>query len=64
MGSDHRRRRPAPADTEPSHRAHSPPCCASPEQQLAERFARGDIDEEDYRRRLDALHGSGPPTKH
>ncbi|MFI8100785.1 SHOCT domain-containing protein [Streptomyces sp. NPDC086023] len=36
----------------------------SPEQLLAERFARGDIDEEDYRRRLAALHASGPPTRH
>lgn len=28
----------------------------SPEQLLAERFARGEIDEEEYRRRLAALH--------
>ncbi|WP_187645611.1 SHOCT domain-containing protein [Streptomyces sp. TRM49041] len=32
----------------------------SPEQLLAERFARGDIDEEDYQRRLAALRSSGP----
>ena len=29
---------------------------ATPEQVLAERFARGEIDEEEYRRRLDTLH--------
>jgi putative membrane protein len=34
----------------------------SPEQLLAERFARGEIDEEEYRRRLDALRGTGPVT--
>ncbi|MFE6222691.1 SHOCT domain-containing protein [Streptomyces sp. NPDC057854] len=39
------------------------PAAPSPDQLLAERFARGDIDEEDYRRRLDALHTSGPHTK-
>jgi putative membrane protein len=31
---------------------------STPEQILAERFARGGVDEEDYRRRLNALHGS------
>jgi putative membrane protein len=31
----------------------------TPEQVLAERFARGEIDEEEYRRRLEALHSSG-----
>ncbi|MGW7456303.1 SHOCT domain-containing protein [Streptomyces sp. NPDC054797] len=31
----------------------------SAEQLLAERFARGDIDEEDYQRRLAALRSSG-----
>ncbi|WP_406306795.1 SHOCT domain-containing protein [Streptomyces sp. NBC_00885] len=36
----------------------------SPEQLLAERFARGDIDEEEYQRRLAALRSSGPLTKH
>ena len=29
----------------------------APEQLLAERFARGEIDEDEYRRRLDVLHG-------
>jgi putative membrane protein len=32
---------------------------ASPEQLLAERFARGEIDEEEYRRRLEVLQGTG-----
>ena len=32
----------------------------TPEQILAERFARGEIDEDDYRRCLDALRGSQP----
>ncbi len=36
----------APGDTPPGH---------SPEQLLAERFARGEIDEDEYRRRLSAL---------
>ena len=31
----------------------------TPEEILAVRFARGEIDEDDYRRRLAALHGSG-----
>ncbi|MGW3099192.1 SHOCT domain-containing protein [Streptomyces sp. NPDC001102] len=29
------------------------------EQLLAERFARGEIDEDEYRHRLDVLHGAG-----
>jgi putative membrane protein len=33
---------------------------ATPEQILAERFARGDIDEEEYRRRLGILRGVPP----
>ncbi|MFJ6479864.1 MULTISPECIES: SHOCT domain-containing protein [unclassified Streptomyces] len=44
----------------PEH-AHVP-ARPSPEQLLAERFARGDIDEEDYQRRLAALRSSGPAT--
>jgi putative membrane protein len=31
---------------------------ATPEELLAERFARGEIDEQDFHRRLDVLHGS------
>ncbi|MGW2717749.1 SHOCT domain-containing protein [Streptomyces sp. NPDC001492] len=33
---------------------------ASPERLLAERFARGEIDEEQYRRGLAVLRGDGP----
>jgi putative membrane protein len=35
----------------------------TPEQLLAERFARGEIDEEEYRRRLDTLSGAGPVAR-
>ncbi|MDP9868791.1 MULTISPECIES: SHOCT domain-containing protein [Streptosporangium] len=38
------------------------PAGPTPERLLAERFARGEIDEEDYRRRLAALHTSGHLT--
>jgi putative membrane protein len=31
----------------------------TPEQLLAERYARGEIDDEEYQRRLDTLHGAG-----
>lgn len=43
-----------------------PPSAArTPEQQLAGRFARGEIDEEEYRRRLQVLREGGPTlTKH
>ncbi|WP_199844318.1 SHOCT domain-containing protein [Streptomyces sp. RTd22] len=34
----------------------------SPEQLLAERFARGEIDDEEYQRRLTALRTSSGPT--
>jgi putative membrane protein len=37
-----------------------PPQRHTPEQVLAERFARGDIDEEEYRRRLDTLRAHAP----
>ena len=32
-----------------------------PDELLAERFARGEIDEPEYRQRLDALHGGPGP---
>ena len=35
----------------------------TPEQVLAERFARGEVDEEEYRRRLDTLRGAGPVAR-
>jgi putative membrane protein len=34
----------------------------SPERLLAERFARGEIDEEEYRQRLAVLRGEGQPA--
>ncbi len=43
----------------------APPTSASPEQLLAERFARGEIDEEEYRRRLQVLRTEDTDlTKH
>ncbi|MFE9172176.1 SHOCT domain-containing protein [Streptomyces kebangsaanensis] len=42
-----------------AHDGGRPP---TPERLLAERFARGEIDEDEYRRRLDVLRqNSGPP---
>ena len=35
---------------------------ASPKEILAERFARGDIDDDEFRRRRDALAGAGSPS--
>ncbi len=37
------------------HQAGGPPRASSAEQLLAERFARGEIDEDEYHRRLTAL---------
>ena len=45
-----------------SRSADRPPERRSPEQLLGERFARGEIDEEEYRRRLDVLAGRRMPT--
>ncbi|ARZ66716.1 hypothetical protein SMD11_1052 [Streptomyces albireticuli] len=43
---------------------HKGPAPGSPEQILAERYARGEIDEEEYQRRLATLRGSPPgPAK-
>lgn len=36
------------------------PTAASPEQLLADRFARGEIDEDEYRNRLAVLRAEGP----
>ena len=36
------------------------PAAAAPERLLAERFARGEMDEEQYRRSLAVLRGDGP----
>ncbi|WP_328690313.1 SHOCT domain-containing protein [Streptomyces phaeochromogenes] len=38
----------------------APPASSTPEQLLAERFARGEIDEEEYQRRLEVLRTGGP----
>ncbi|MFJ1704945.1 SHOCT domain-containing protein [Kitasatospora sp. NPDC088346] len=50
--------RPRPPDARPS----SSPPLPSPEQLLAERFARGEIDADEYRHRLDTLRSgaTGP----
>ncbi|MGW4103435.1 SHOCT domain-containing protein [Streptomyces sp. NPDC004976] len=47
----------------PHEHTHSP-AAPSPEQLLAERFARGEINQEEYQRRLSALRSSDPLTKH
>lgn len=49
----------------PHEHAHTPSHHAgpTPEQVLADRFARGEIDEEEYLRRLSALHPSSRLTK-
>ncbi|MGV9844559.1 SHOCT domain-containing protein [Streptomyces fungicidicus] len=44
------------------HEHTSTPTAPTPEEILRERLARGEIDEEEYRRRLTALH-HGPLTK-
>jgi putative membrane protein len=50
--------RTGPGSGEHTH-THTP-SAPSPEQLLAERFARGEIDEEEYQRRLAALHATPP----
>ncbi|NBM14452.1 SHOCT domain-containing protein [Streptomyces sp. GC420] len=45
----------------PPEHPHTP-AVPTPEDILRERLARGEIDEDDYRRRLNALH-AGPLTK-
>ncbi|MER6126398.1 SHOCT domain-containing protein [Streptomyces sp. NPDC001795] len=45
----------------PQEHTHTP-ARPTPEEILRERFARGEIDEEEYRRRLNALH-AGPLAK-
>ena len=50
---------------QPAAAPPSPPTPASrqsPEGLLAERFARGEIDEEEYRQRLAVLRGEGRPA--
>jgi putative membrane protein len=45
----------------PAEQPQSHPVQPAPEQILAERFARGELDEEEYRRRLDALRSNSRP---
>ncbi len=40
--------------------AHEPAQPLSPERLLAERFARGEIDEDEYHQRLTSLRAAGP----
>ncbi|MFF7642938.1 SHOCT domain-containing protein [Streptomyces canus] len=49
---------------EHTHAPTPTPAMPSPEQLLSERFARGEIDEEEYCGRRAALRSSGPLTKH
>ncbi|WP_328508108.1 SHOCT domain-containing protein [Streptomyces sp. NBC_00391] len=46
----------------PDEHIRTPAAPQTPEQVLAERFARGEIDDEEYRRRLNVLR-TGPLTK-
>ncbi len=46
----------------PHEHTHTPAAPTLPEDILRQRLARGEIDEEEYRRRLNALH-AGPLTK-
>lgn len=41
---------------------HAPPARPSPQELLAERYARGEIDEEEFRRRRDVLDGPNSDT--
>jgi putative membrane protein len=41
---------------------HEPAQPPAPERLLAERFARGEIDDEEYQRRLTSLRAAGPAT--
>lgn len=46
----------------PQHRGNARASRPTPEQLLAERFARGEIDEQEYQSRLATLHGSPHPA--
>jgi putative membrane protein len=50
------RRTSQPAGNPPIHRS-------TPEQLLAERYARGEIDEEEYQRRMTTLRAAAPTTR-
>ena len=49
-----------PPEASPS--SQTPPASQTPEQLLAERFARGEISEDEYRQRLAVLRGEGQRT--
>lgn len=49
-----------PGSGEHTHPHTHTPAGPSPEELLAERFARGDIDEEEYQRRLSTLRATPP----
>ncbi|MFH0241476.1 SHOCT domain-containing protein [Streptomyces sp. HK10] len=49
-----------PRERPRAHEGPRTPEGSSAERLLAERFARGEIDEEEYRGRLAVLHSSGP----
>ena len=44
------------------YRSRRPPTTVEPQQILVERFARGEIDEQEYHSRLATLRGTGHPT--
>lgn len=44
------------------HQTSRPPANGDPQQVLAERFARGEIDEEEYHNRLATLRSTGQAT--
>ncbi|WP_237323463.1 SHOCT domain-containing protein [Streptomyces sp. MOE7] len=50
----------APRGGSSPSRRPAPPADGGPEQILAERYARGEIDDEEYRRRLATLRGTRP----
>ncbi|WP_395298164.1 SHOCT domain-containing protein [Kitasatospora hibisci] len=53
--------RPAAYDPPPQPPAGGAPGRPTPEQLLAERLARGEIEPDEYRRRMDVLRGGPPP---
>ncbi|MFJ8625071.1 SHOCT domain-containing protein [Kitasatospora sp. NPDC093550] len=54
--------RTAPHSPAPPEPPTAPPQRPTPEQLLAERLARGEIDPDEYRARLNTLRGGGDPA--